>query len=84
MTRKATHPTLIRFVNLITYNIPVELRVLFTSFADIFWQSINAAITSKEIQVVKGDVPALETFSSPEVNSTEPSLTTVVEESVVV
>ena len=38
-------------VNLVTYNIPVEFRVLFTSCADILWQSINARITSQEIQV---------------------------------
>ncbi|CAJ1946278.1 unnamed protein product [Cylindrotheca closterium] len=38
-------------VNLITYNIPPEYRVLFSSSADIFWQAINAAITSREIQM---------------------------------
>lgn len=36
-------------VNVITYNIPVEYRVLFSSCADILWQSINAGITSQEI-----------------------------------
>jgi hypothetical protein len=38
-------------VNLITYNIPVELRVLFTSITDIAWQSILATITAQEIRV---------------------------------
>lgn len=36
-------------VNLVTYNLPVEYRVLFSSCADIVWQSINAGITSQEV-----------------------------------
>jgi len=36
-------------VNVITYNIPVEYRVLFASCADILWQSINSGITSQEV-----------------------------------
>jgi hypothetical protein len=39
-------------VNIITYNIPLELRVLYTSIADIIWQTINASITSKDIQIL--------------------------------
>jgi hypothetical protein len=38
-------------VNVITYNIPLDLRVLFTSVGDIIWQTINASITSKDIQI---------------------------------
>lgn len=37
-------------VNMITYTIPLEFRVLFSNLADILWQSINAGITSKEVQ----------------------------------
>ena len=37
------------FANFITYNIPLEFRVLFTSCADIVWQSMNAEITSEQI-----------------------------------
>ncbi len=44
-------------VNMITYNIPVEYRVLFSSCADIVWQSINAGITSQEISPVTGPLP---------------------------
>lgn len=36
-------------VNLVTYNIPVEYRVLYASCADILWQSINVGITSQEV-----------------------------------
>jgi hypothetical protein len=39
-------------VNIITYNIPVEYRVLFSSAADVLWQVINAKITSQEIEIV--------------------------------
>lgn len=38
-------------VNVVTYNLPVEYRVLFTSVADILWQSVNSAITTREIVV---------------------------------
>lgn len=44
-------------VNLITYNIPVEYRVLFSSCADIVWQSINAGITSQEISPATVPLP---------------------------
>lgn len=44
-------------VNLITYNIPVEYRVLFSSCADIVWQSINAGITSQEISPTRVPLP---------------------------
>lgn len=44
-------------VNMITYNIPVEYRVLFSSCADILWQSINAGITSQEISPAMGPLP---------------------------
>jgi hypothetical protein len=37
-------------VNVVTYNIPVQYRVLFASCADIVWQSINASITSQEVR----------------------------------
>lgn len=37
------------FANLITYNIPMDYRVLFSSLTDILWQSINASITSQEV-----------------------------------
>jgi hypothetical protein len=37
------------FANLITYNVPMDYRVLFSSLTDILWQSINASITSQEI-----------------------------------
>ena len=42
-------------VNLITYNIPVEFRVLFANCADVLWQSISAQITSQEIEVPLND-----------------------------
>eukprot|EP00428_Durinskia_dybowskii_P023874 CAMPEP_0170230808 /NCGR_PEP_ID=MMETSP0116_2-20130129/15137_1 /TAXON_ID=400756 /ORGANISM="Durinskia baltica, Strain CSIRO CS-38" /LENGTH=238 /DNA_ID=CAMNT_0010481577 /DNA_START=292 /DNA_END=1003 /DNA_ORIENTATION=- len=44
-------------VNMITYNIPVEYRVLFSSCADILWQSINAGITSQEISPASAPLP---------------------------
>lgn len=34
-------------VNAITYNLPLEFRLLFISFVEIFWQSWNAKITSQ-------------------------------------
>jgi len=39
-------------VNVVTYNIPLEYRLLFTSAASIVSESINSGITSKEIVVV--------------------------------
>jgi hypothetical protein len=38
-------------VNCITYNVPVEFRVLFSSAADIVWQAISASITAEEIHL---------------------------------
>lgn len=37
-------------VNVVTYNIPLEYRLLFTSAASIFSESINSGITSKQIE----------------------------------
>jgi hypothetical protein len=45
-------------VNIVTYNIPVEFRVLFSSAADVLWQVINAKITSQEIEMIP-PLPAL-------------------------
>jgi hypothetical protein len=45
-------------VNVVTYNIPVEYRVLFSSAADVLWQVINAKITSQEIEIL----PPMPTF----------------------
>jgi protein Mpv17 len=67
-------------VNLITYNIPVELRVLFTSVTDIAWQSILATITSQEIRVGTGSVaedpPLLQQHKKLARSSTASSTTT--------
>jgi len=38
-------------VNVVTYNIPLEYRLLFTSAASILSESINSGITSKELAV---------------------------------
>jgi hypothetical protein len=45
-------------VNIVTYNIPVEYRVLFSSAADVVWQAINARITSQEIALSPPPPPA--------------------------
>jgi len=37
-------------VNIVTYNIPLEYRLLFTSAASIVWESISSGITSKQIE----------------------------------
>ena len=47
------------FANLITYNIPMDYRVLFSSLTDIIWQSINASITSQEIDSTAGVPPVV-------------------------
>jgi protein Mpv17 len=65
-------------LNLITYNIPLEFRILFTSCADILWQSINAGITSQEILVPqRSSIGASNMGAS---NATDASLTPAVEE----
>jgi hypothetical protein len=72
-------------VNLITYNIPVELRVLFTSMTDIVWQSMLATITSQEIRVGTGSVedipPSLQqTFARSTVAATATNTAVVADE----
>ena len=72
-------------VNFITYNIPLEFRVLFTSCADIVWQSINAKITSQEIiHLPPAPLTAANNIASTSFqqskNATTDSLMTLVEE----
>jgi hypothetical protein len=38
-------------VNIITYQLPAEYRVLFASMADLLWQTINSRITGQEIPI---------------------------------
>ena len=42
-------------VNVITYNLPSEWRLLFCSVMDLVWQSVNSRITSEDIIVVEGE-----------------------------
>jgi len=42
-------------VNVITYNLPSEWRLLFCSVMDLVWQSVNSRITSQDIVVVEGE-----------------------------
>lgn len=44
-------------VNVVTYNIPLEYRLLFTSAASIVSESMNAGITSKEVVVPETPKP---------------------------
>lgn len=37
------------FVNVIIYNAPLEFQLLISNMADVVWQSINVAITSKDV-----------------------------------
>jgi hypothetical protein len=69
-------------VNLVTYNIPLEFRVLFASCADIVWQSINAGITSQEINVPPATVQMASNTKARigMSRATDVSLTTPVEE----
>lgn len=53
------------FANIITYNIPMEYRVLFASLADIVWQTINAGITSQELPESSPVPPAPVTVDAP-------------------
>lgn len=46
-------------VNIVTYNIPLEYRLLFTSAASIVSESINSGITSKQIETPAPPIPAL-------------------------
>jgi len=48
-------------VNIVTYNIPLEYRLLFTSAASIVSESINAGITSKRIGSTEEPTPAVRT-----------------------
>jgi hypothetical protein len=52
-------------VNVITYNIPLQYRLLFTSGASIVSETINSSITSKqEIQIPVEQVPQTSQISS--------------------
>lgn len=44
-------------VNVVTYNIPLEYRLLFTSAASIVSESINSGITSKQVAVPETTTP---------------------------
>jgi len=58
------------FANLITYNIPVDYRVLFSSLTDIIWQAINAGITSQEIDATVGGPPLVVAATEEEIPET--------------
>jgi hypothetical protein len=42
-------------VNLITYNVPMEFRVLFMSTCDMFWQSVISEVASSTVEDGQAD-----------------------------
>jgi protein Mpv17 len=66
-------------VNCITYNIPLEFRVLFTSAADIVWQTINASITSRDIQILPSPTSASSAAATSTANDNAPFVVTTAE-----
>lgn len=67
-------------VNIVTYNIPLEYRLLFTSAASIVSESINAGITSKRIGSTEEPTPAVRT-QSPGIGSVRNTAAAVTRES---
>ena len=49
-------------VNVVTYSLPAEYRLLFISAIDIFWQSINSSIATRDVECPP---PSTEVVSSP-------------------